>query len=518
MTQARRLRERGASTIGVVVVYALLITVAALDLTTRLGFAAAMLYVPLVFVAIRLVGPRQAAIVAGISVVLTGAAVWWAPDPPAGLPHVYYLGNRAVTMIAIATCGWLGTVMLHTRDRLERSNAALHETQARVERQTRLVEIAGEVGRFGGWSVDVRHDTIHWSDEVARIHGRDPQTARAVGTGISYYVPEDRPRIADALQRCVRDGTPFDEELQLVREDGEVRWVNAIGRAERDEHGDVVFVHGALQDITARIDAQVAAAASRRQIEMIGDSMPFIIWTAGPAGEIDYVSQEFWRYSGIRTSEALGDAWLSLVHADDVDACSAAWDQAVSEGAPLAVEFRVRRADGRYRWHLARATAERDARGDVVKWWGSSIDIHDVRTLEEEATALANRLNDTLESIGDAVLSLDTDWRVTFVNSHAELLLQHTRAELIGRNIWMVFPEAVGSVFQREYERAVTERRPVAFGAPFSPLDIYAEVSAYPHDRGLTIYFRDVSERRSLDEHGLAVHETADSGNRKTTD
>jgi PAS domain S-box-containing protein len=138
--------------------------------------------------------------------------------------------------------------------------------------------------------------------------------------------------------------------------------------------------------------------------------------------------------------------------------------------------------------------------------------VHDGRTLEEEASALARQLNDTLESIGDAVLSLDTEWRVTFVNAQGERLLQHTRSELVGRNVWMTFPEAIGSVFQQEYERAVAERRPVTFGAPFAPLDIYAEVSAYPHDGGLTIYFRDVSEHRSLTEAGVVVHDPADSG------
>jgi hypothetical protein len=86
---------------------------------------------------------------------------------------------------------------------------------------------------------------------------------------------------------------------------------------------------------------------------------------------------------------------------------------------------------------------------------------------------------------------------VRFVNAHAELLLQHRRDEMIGHNIWMLFPQAVGTVFQREYERAVAERHPTAFSAPFEPLGIEAEVSAYPHEQGLTIYFRDVSRHRA---------------------
>jgi PAS domain S-box-containing protein len=513
LAQARRSGERGVSTIGIAGVCALLAAVFVMDLAVSLGFAAAMLYVPVVLLTIRLAGVRTVVVVTAVAAVLTAIGFWWSAPPPDPLPATYVVGNRLVTALAILGCGWGGTAMLRTRDHVERANRSLVDARARVDRQTRLLEIAGEVGRFGGWSVDVRNDAIHWSDEVARIHGLDPEVVRTVATGISYYVPEDRPRIAEAYERCVRDGTPFDQEVQLVRQsDGAVRWVNAIGRAERDGHGDVVFVHGAMQDITDRIEAQVAAASSRRQLEMLGDSMPFIIWTGTPDGQIDYLSQEFWRYTGVLPQDALGEAWLSLLHPEDRDVCMDRWRASLATGDPYLVEFRVLRNDGAYRWHLTRAIPERDATGHIVKWWGSAIDVHDGRTLEEEASALARQLNDTLESIGDAVLSLDTEWRVTFVNAQGERLLQHTRSELVGRNVWMTFPEAIGSVFQQEYERAVAERRPVTFGAPFAPLDIYAEVSAYPHDGGLTIYFRDVSEHRSLTEAGVVVHDPADSG------
>lgn len=454
-----------------------------------------------------LTAARHVAVVSGIAVVLTVVGWFLSDAPPAVLPDRFVVGNSLVTMLAIAGCGWLGCVMLRNRQHLARSNHALCEAKRRLERQSRLLEIAGEVGRFGGWSVDVANDSILWSDQVARIHGVDAGVLRPVETGISYYVPEDRPRISEAFDRCVRNGTPFDEELQIVRQsDGEVRWVNAIGRAERDERGEVVFVHGAIQDVTDRIEAQVAAEANRRQVESLGTSMPFIIWTASPGGEIDSLSEQFWRYTGVLPRDALGEAWLELVHPDDRAHCLELWSGALATGDPYLVEFRVRRADGAYRWHLTQALPERDSAGDVGKWWGSAIDIHDVRTLEEKASALAHRLNETLESIGDAVLALDPHWRITFVNSHAERLLQHTRDELAGRVLWDVFPAAVGSIFYEQYHQAVTERRPTRFGAPFDPLGIYAEVSAYPHDAGLTVYFRDSTEQRALTEQLAHAH------------
>ena len=512
--------DRGVSSpVGTVVSAVLVVAVFALDISVRLGFAAGLLYVLVVLLATRVAGSGTVAVVTGMCVVLTGAGFWLSPAAPAGLPESYVIGNRVVTVMAIAAVGWLGALALRTQEGLERANRALRETQGRLRQQNRMLEIAGEVGHFGGWLVDVRNDTVHWSAEVARIHGLDPESMHNVETGVSFYVPEDQPRIAEAFARCVRDGTPFNEELQLVRQsDGALRWVNAIGRAERNEDGEVDFVHGALQDITERIEAQVAAEASRRRLETLGESMPFVIWTARADGALDYLSEEFWRITGILPTDAQGDAWTAALHPDDRERAVARWSESLTTGEAYTIEFRVRDVHRGYRWHYASATPERNGSGEIVRWWGSSIDIHEMRVLQEEATALAAQLNDTLESIGDAVLSLDAEWRVTFVNSHGERLLQHTREELMGRNIWRVFPEAIGSVFQHEYERAVAERRPVTFGAPFEPLDIYAEVSAYPHEAGLTIYFRAVSERRAHGDDGLPVHETVETGNTESTD
>jgi PAS domain S-box-containing protein len=484
---------------GVLATLLLMVAVLAIDIYVPLGFAAPMLYLPVLLVAVRYAGSLTVAAVAGVGALLTLLGLWLSAPAASGVPESYVVANRVVTILALMAGGWVSMLALRNRERLEAANRDLVETRDRVERQTRMLEIAGEVGQFGGWTVDVPNDVIQWSAEVAHIHGMPPESTHSVETGISFYVPEDQPRISEAFNRCVRDGTAFNEELQLVRQtDGALRWVNAIGRAERDENGEVVLVHGALQDITDRIDAQLEAQSSRRALGALGEAMPFIIWTAAPDGAIDYASEELWRYSGVLTREVLGDSWLQLVHPDDRTDAVEAWRAAVEAGAPVSLQYRFQRRDGRYRWHMVRAVPERAADGSVVRWWGSNTDIDDLRSLEQQASDLAAELHATLESIGDAVLALDTEWRVRFVNSHAELLLQHRRDELVGRNIWMVFPEAVGSVFQEEYERAVAERHPTAFSAPFEPLGIEAEVSAYPHDQGLTIYFRDVSRRRVL--------------------
>lgn len=109
---------------------------------------------------------------------------------------------------------------------------------------------------------------------------------------------------------------------------------------------------------------------------------------------------------------------------------------------------------------------------------------------------IADLLNATLDNMSDAFFMLDRDWRFRFLNHQAELLLACGREDLLNRNIWDKFPSAVGSVFQREYFRALADNVTVAFDAFFELLDTHFSVRAYPSEQGLAVYFVDVTESR----------------------
>ena len=105
------------------------------------------------------------------------------------------------------------------------------------------------------------------------------------------------------------------------------------------------------------------------------------------------------------------------------------------------------------------------------------------------------RANAILESISDACLALDFDWRFIYVNHEAERLIQKTMAEVQGNNIWELFPLAHGSDFDIEYHRVMEERAVRHFETYYAPDDRWYEVHVYPSARGITAYFRDISER-----------------------
>lgn len=122
-------------------------------------------------------------------------------------------------------------------------------------------------------------------------------------------------------------------------------------------------------------------------------------------------------------------------------------------------------------------------------------DLTEKRRLELEREHLAQRLTDTLESISDAFFTLDRDWRITYLNAHGEAFFGQTRRAVLGTSLWTLFPEAVGSVFQEQYEQAMNGRQEVHFAGLYHPKQAWIEVDAYSSRHGLSVYFRDVTDR-----------------------
>jgi PAS domain S-box-containing protein len=110
------------------------------------------------------------------------------------------------------------------------------------------------------------------------------------------------------------------------------------------------------------------------------------------------------------------------------------------------------------------------------------------------------QLTTTLESITDALVTLDRVGKITYANRQAERLSRLTRDELIGRSFWEVFPEAANLVFFQEYRRAVTQQIPVDFEAYYPPLDIWVEVRGYPSPDGQSVLFADITPRKRAEQ------------------
>ena len=169
---------------------------------------------------------------------------------------------------------------------------------------------------------------------------------------------------------------------------------------------------------------------------------------------------------------------------------------AIEAGQPQECELVAQRPDcAPVNLHLV-VVPIKDESGQVTRLHGTVQDISGRRQAEAESLKLAHRLTSTLDSMSDGFYMVDRDWRFTFLNEQAELLLGRGREELLGRNIWAEFPTAVGTVFEREYRRALADNVTVAFEEYFGFLDGSFSVRGYPSEQGLAVYFSDITEAR----------------------
>src|ERR1700756_283918 len=119
-------------------------------------------------------------------------------------------------------------------------------------------------------------------------------------------------------------------------------------------------------------------------IQLLVDSIPAMIHTARPDGYLDYFNKRWLEYLGVSLDKMAGWNWTGVIHPEDVDGIVARWRACLATGEIFEYETRVRRANGEYRWMFHRKVPLRDANGNIVKWYGSSMDIDERKTAEEE--------------------------------------------------------------------------------------------------------------------------------------
>jgi signal transduction histidine kinase/ActR/RegA family two-component response regulator len=135
---------------------------------------------------------------------------------------------------------------------VERCWATIEQRSAEAElrRNEALLHIASRTARIGGWSIELPDLRVRWSDEVCAIHDVPAGTLPSLDQGISFYSPECRDMVASRVYGCVRDGTPFEFEAQIISATQRRVSVRSIGNAERNSAGVITRVQGAFQDIT----------------------------------------------------------------------------------------------------------------------------------------------------------------------------------------------------------------------------------------------------------------------------
>lgn len=223
---------------------------------------------------------------------------------------------------------------------------------------------------------------------------------------------EDVERYTAAWRLSLASLKPLEQEIRVLGKNGAYRWWLIRCTPVYDKSGRLLKWYGAGFDIDDRKRVQEELQRHhetlRNHVEQelrdTIDAIPVLCGTLSSDGNVDFFNRRTLEYYGLSSEEMIGFNWKNVVHPDDLPRLIAAQQESLPAGRPLDIETRCRRADGEYRWVIHRIVPRYDEHGEIVKWYGITIDIEDRKRAEEavleqrivERTRIARDLHDTL--------------------------------------------------------------------------------------------------------------------------
>ncbi|WP_332765981.1 PAS domain-containing protein [Phenylobacterium sp.] len=259
------------------------------------------------------------------------------------------------------------------------------------------------------WMSGVDQRASWFNDTWLAFTGRTLEQERGRGW-LENVHPDDREPLLAAYAEHFARRESARLEYRIRRHDGRYRWLDEAAAPAFDGEGAFMGYVGSCVDVTDRRVAETALREGEARVRALVDSLPQLIWSNRADGYCDYLSPQWTAFTGVSAPEHYGEGWLQAVHPEDRDGVREAWSQAVRGGLPYDIEYRIRRNDGVYRWFNGRASAIRDPKGDIHRWFGASTDITEIveaRTdLEARVAERTRELQQSLEERARAEAAL----------------------------------------------------------------------------------------------------------------
>ena len=369
---------------------------------------------------------------------------------------------------------------------------------SREEEFRSLVEATEEYAIF---LLDPDGHVRTWNPGAARIKGYE--TDDIVGEHFSTFYDEDD-RAADVPERnlelAAEEGSVTDEGWRL-RKDGSRFWANVTITAIRNDDGDLEGFAKVTRDMTDRREYERQLREEKTFVENVLDTQGDVLYAFDADGRLLRWNDSLTEATGYADDEIERMELAEFIAAAAHEEIRAAVRRVFEDGEQMRVELPLETADGEripYEFTGGPLTGED---GEIVGLTGMGRDISErkarERRLERRRDELQAELDDVFARIDDAFFALDEEWRFTYLNERAHEVINLDEKTLVGTSIWEAFPEAVSRQFKEQYEQAMYEQETVTFEEYYpEPLNAWFEVTAYPSAEGLSVYFRDVTDRK----------------------
>jgi PAS domain S-box-containing protein len=412
-----------------------------------------------------------------------------------GLHARLYPSTYDVPVLVFGSIIVVFAALLMTAARLRRIDLERQRSTEARERAESELGIALAAAKMVGFQLDLRTGALRRYTNGA---GSSHTSHEAY---LSTVHPSDRDRVGQYLQRqCESRRSEYQLHYRVLDAKQAVHWILEKGEIRYGEHGEAQEIVGVTIDITQDVQVREALRESEDRFRRLAESMPQIAYISGAQGDVVYVNQRWREYTGHATAS---DAdYRKLLPPEDFARLSEAWTVAIEKGEPLTAEFRLRGADGVYRWFLTRAIPVRNSEGAIDCWYGTSTDIDAQKRAHEELRLVTDH--------ADVVLAhCDSEARYLFVNQAYSVRFGCKPQDVIGKRIADVIGAAAYRVVE-PYVEQVLAGQPVTFEVeiPYRQIGSRYMLCRYVPDidvssgkvRGFVAALSDVSERRELEE------------------
>ncbi|WP_185961198.1 PAS domain S-box protein [Telmatospirillum sp. J64-1] len=355
------------------------------------------------------------------------------------------------------------------------------------------------------WLTDGNGSTTYLNRSWYEMTGQSEQ--QALGHGwLEAVHPDDQETVLSSFAEASESCTALQFEYRMRRKDGSWAWVIDVGEPRLASDGTLLGFAGSVLDISERRASEMALEESEAFIRSIFDSSPDCIRLLDLEGEPLLMNRTGREMFGLSDEAELSDLrWNTVMAPDDSAKAELAISQ-VRSGQTARFEAAVVTYDRetRYMDVIAAPIIGKDGKPvRILTMWRDITDAKSARDATEEARRdaekAANKLASVLESTMDCVVAVNHDWHLTYINSNAKRLLG-LGDDAIGKELWSIYPEEENGVFGAQYKKALTSKAPVTFEEYLSIHELWLEVHASPTEEGLSIFFRDTSERRRAEQ------------------
>jgi PAS domain S-box-containing protein len=244
------------------------------------------------------------------------------------------------------------------------------------------------------WKADLNGHLTYINKKTVEYSGRTLDEFQDKGWADLIH-PDDLAETVALWNELLTGGERYDVVNRFICVDGQYRWFHTSASVIRDEAGNRIAVHGVMLDTTPLKTAEMALHQSGQEMQRLMDTVPTMIWSMSPDGNALFVNKVARELTGVSLEDIQNGRWTEYLHPEDRELVSREFAQALATGNSFGAEHRLQKRDGTWRWFLSRAEPSCDNSGNIVRWFGVTLDIHDGKVAEGRLRELRANLSRT---------------------------------------------------------------------------------------------------------------------------